>query len=110
MLEDNVSVTDLVGRCRFSKSMPAWLGWSRAVQGVPWRGAQLVGFTQLAVEAAATWAGTYSGRRKALDTILNEFANGYQGLPPAVSFSERSLAKQRRHHLLGRRMPSDLEI
>ena len=73
-------------------------------------GAQLIGFTQLAVEATATWVETYSGRRKALDTILNEFASGYQGLPPAVSFPERSLAKQRRHHLLGRRMPSDLEI
>ena len=107
-LEDNVSVPDLVQLCRHSKTMPVWLGWTRAVRGVPWWGAHLIGFTQLAVEATVAWAETYSGRRRGLDTILNEFAEGYQGLPPALSFAARSLARQRRHHLVGRRMPADL--
>ena len=107
-LEDNVTVDGLVQLCQLSKSMPMWLGWSRTEDGVPWWGAHLIGFSQLAAEAAAMWAETYSGRRRGLDTILNEFAHGYQGSPPRLSFPKRSLARQRRHNLEGRRTPADL--
>ena len=64
--------------------------------------------SESAVETATVLANKYCGRRRALDTILNEFAQGYQGSFPVVAFPEQSLAGQRRHHLVGRRMPADL--
>ena len=104
-LRPGVTMEELVRVTRDHAPKLAWLGWSRAEGGTPIWGAQLLGLARASAEAAVIWAKAYAGRRRALDTILNEFALGMNGEAPTVACSPVSLASQRVHEFKGRRMP-----